>query len=163
MAISVELELTDAERTQLASILGSAPDALDDAIASFATAALEEYARMFLGQRVFTRGSDAREFRLLLLIKHAFANRFPDDQRISDFFQTTLQLVHLHLCLFDAAFGAPDDGPRFLGITDETLNIVTRLVGFSGGKMLVCLISIPACNVDVEFRLFFAPRFGSCD
>ena len=45
---------------------------------------------MFLGQRVFTRGSDAREFRLLLLIKHAFANRFPDDQRISDLFQTTL-------------------------------------------------------------------------
>jgi hypothetical protein len=45
---------------------------------------------MFLGQRVFTRGSDAREFRLLLLIKHAFENRFPDDQRISDLFQTTL-------------------------------------------------------------------------
>jgi hypothetical protein len=43
-----------------------------------------------LGQRVFTRGSDAREFRLLLLIKHAFDNHFPDDQRISDLFQTTL-------------------------------------------------------------------------
>jgi hypothetical protein len=90
MAISVPVELTGDEEKQLATILGSTPAKLDDALLPFAKAALEEYIRMFLGQRVFTRGSDAREFRLLLLIKHAFDNRFPDDQRISDLFQTTL-------------------------------------------------------------------------
>jgi hypothetical protein len=90
MTISISLELTNDEQTQLAAILGTTTGELEDALAPFAKAALEEYARMFLGQRVFTRGSDAREFRLLLLIKHAFENRFPDDQRISDLFQTTL-------------------------------------------------------------------------
>lgn len=89
MAITISLDLTEDEKTQLAAILGSTPAELEDALSPFAEAALEEYARMFLGQRVFTRGSDAREFRLLLLIKHAFENRFPDDQRISDLFQTT--------------------------------------------------------------------------
>lgn len=90
MAISVSVELTTEEKKQLAAILGTTASNLDAALKPFAKAALEEYVRMFLGQRVFTRGSDAREFRLLLLIKHAFDNRFPDDQRISDLFQTTL-------------------------------------------------------------------------
>jgi hypothetical protein len=90
MPITVSLDLTDDEREQLAGILGSAVSGLEEALAPFAGAALEEYSRMILGQRVFTRGSDAREFRLLLMIKHAFDNRFPDDQRISDLFQTTL-------------------------------------------------------------------------
>ena len=90
MAISISLELTKDEQRQLAAILETTIAQLETTLAPFAQAALEEYARMFLGQRVFTRGSDAREFRLLLLIKHAFENRFPDDQRISDLFQTTL-------------------------------------------------------------------------
>lgn len=89
MAISVSLDLTNDEQAQLAAILGTTTDGLEKALAPYAQASLEEYVRMFLGQRVFTRGSDAREFRLLLLIKHAFDNRFPDDQRISDLFQTT--------------------------------------------------------------------------
>lgn len=90
MAMSVSVELSGDEKKQLAVILGTTTAKLDEALVAFAKAALEEYIRMFLGQRVFTRGSDAREFRLLLLIKHAFDNRFPDDQRISDLFQTTL-------------------------------------------------------------------------
>jgi len=90
MAISVSIELSADEKKQLAAILGTTAAKLDEALVSFGKAALEEYVRMFLGQRVFTRGSDAREFRLHLLIKHAFDNRFPDDQRISDLFQTTL-------------------------------------------------------------------------
>jgi hypothetical protein len=79
VAISVSVELTAEEKKQLAAILGTTASNLDAALKPFAKAALEEYVRMFLGQRVFTRGSDAREFRLLLLIKHAFDNRFPDD------------------------------------------------------------------------------------
>jgi hypothetical protein len=90
MAISVSVELKEDEQAQLAAILGTTVAELEGKLAPFAQAAVEEYVRMFLGQRVFTRGSDAREFRLLLLIKHAFEDRFPDDQRISDLFQTTL-------------------------------------------------------------------------
>ena len=45
---------------------------------------------MFLGQKVFTRGSDFREFRLFLLIMHAFHNEIPDEQAICDRFQTTV-------------------------------------------------------------------------
>jgi hypothetical protein len=90
VAISVSIDLTDEEKHQLAAILEIDESDLDAALEPFVAASCEEYVRMFLGQRVFTRGSDAREFRLLLLIKHAFDNRFPDDQRISDLFQTTL-------------------------------------------------------------------------
>lgn len=89
MAITVELGLADAERNQLAGILRVDPADLDDALTPFAGAAVEEYARMFIGQRVFTRGSDIREYRLFLLIKTAFENRIPDEQRVSDLFQTT--------------------------------------------------------------------------
>jgi hypothetical protein len=44
---------------------------------------------MFLGERVFTRGSDIREYRLLLLIKHANGGEIPDDAYVSALFQTT--------------------------------------------------------------------------
>jgi hypothetical protein len=90
VAISVSIDLTPEEKQQLATILGATEANLETVLKPYVAAASEEYVRMFLGQRVFTRGSDAREFRLLLLIKHAFKNRFPDDQRISDLFQTTL-------------------------------------------------------------------------
>ena len=56
MPISVSLELTDDEKTQLASILGTTSDGLEEALAPYAQASLDEYVRMFLGQRVFTRG-----------------------------------------------------------------------------------------------------------
>lgn len=45
---------------------------------------------MFLGQRVFTRGSDVREYRLALLIRTAFNNAIPDEQTVCDLFQCTL-------------------------------------------------------------------------
>ncbi len=90
MPVPVSIDLSAKEKQQLASILDTTIDELETSLKPYAEAALEEYVRMFLGQRVFTRGSDAREFRLLLLIKRAFNNRFPDDQRISDLFQTTL-------------------------------------------------------------------------
>jgi len=44
---------------------------------------------MFIGQRVFTRGADIQEYRLFLLIKEPFGNQIPDEQRVSDLFQTT--------------------------------------------------------------------------
>src|SRR5712691_6911431 len=90
MPISVSLSLTDEEKNQLAAILGCDLAGLDNVLSAYGSAALEEYARMFLGQRVFTRGSDIREYRVFLLIRHAFGNRFPNDQKLCDLFQTRL-------------------------------------------------------------------------
>jgi len=44
---------------------------------------------MILGQKVFTRIQDIKGYRLYLLIKEVFNNRIPDDQKITDLFQTT--------------------------------------------------------------------------
>jgi len=44
---------------------------------------------MFLGQRVFNRGSDIREYRLYLLIKHAFSQKIPSEQEVCKLFQCT--------------------------------------------------------------------------
>lgn len=89
MPISVDLDLSNDERAQLAGIIHSDPAKLDESLAAFGAAALEEYVRMFIGQRVLTRGADIREYRLFLLIKGPFANQIPDEQRVSDLFQTT--------------------------------------------------------------------------
>ena len=52
-------------------------------------ASAEELSEMFLGRRVFTRGQDMREYRLVLLIKHVFQGELPSEQRVSALFQTT--------------------------------------------------------------------------
>lgn len=88
--IKASLAIGVDEKLQLAEILGCDRANLDRALAPFATAALEELARMFLGQKVFTRGSDMREYRLFLLIRHAFGNRVPTEQQVCELFQTTL-------------------------------------------------------------------------
>lgn len=87
--VNVELEMAPAERRQLAGILGIDEAQLDEGLGAYGTAALIEYTRMFLGQKVFTRGSDIREYRLFLLTREAFGNRIPDEQKVSDLFQTT--------------------------------------------------------------------------
>lgn len=83
------MELTPAERAQLAAAFGCFPDEVDERLVPFCAAAIEEYVRMMLGQRVFTRGSDVREYRLLLLIKHVFDGFLPSERTISALFQTT--------------------------------------------------------------------------
>src|ERR1039458_7388469 len=87
MTISVTPHLTSVERDQLAQILACEVSELDQVLSSYGSAALEEYVRMILGQRVFTRGSDILEHRLLLLVKEAFGGRIPDEQRVSALFQ----------------------------------------------------------------------------
>jgi hypothetical protein len=89
MNIEFEVQLSDEEQEQLSEIIGCDVDDLSDTLSSYCSAAAEEYVRMFLGQRVFTRGADFREYRLFLLIKHVFDNRIPGEQTISDLFQTT--------------------------------------------------------------------------
>lgn len=89
MAITIELALSADEKAQLAGILHCQPDQVDDVLTPYARAAVEEYTRMFIGQRVFTRGADMHLYRLFLLIKEPFQNKIPDEQRVSDLFQTT--------------------------------------------------------------------------
>lgn len=83
------MKLTDAEKRQLSQILDCEAAGLEDSLQAYSEAATEEYVRMILGQRVFTRGQDVREYRLYLLIRHVFGGRLPTEQKISDLFQTT--------------------------------------------------------------------------
>jgi hypothetical protein len=89
MPVTFNLDLTAEERGRLAGIIQCDPAQLDNAFASYATAAAREYAEMFLGQHVATRGADILQHRLFLLIRAAFGNQIPDEQRVSNLFQTT--------------------------------------------------------------------------
>lgn len=83
-----QFEIPESDRQQLASVLRCPADDLDANLLPYFAAAQEEYLQMFLGRRVFTRGSDLREYRLLLLIKTAW-KRIPSEAEVSALFQTT--------------------------------------------------------------------------
>ncbi len=87
MKIEIDVPLNAEETKQLAGILGVKANELGKALQPFAKSATDEYVRMFLGQRVFTRGRDALEFRLFLLIRGAFGNKIPDEKRVCALFQ----------------------------------------------------------------------------
>jgi len=89
MNIETKIELSPEEEKTLQGILHCDNKKLKQYINKFASASIEEYCRMILGQKVFTRFNDIREYRLFLIIKEVFNNRIPDDQIISDLFQTT--------------------------------------------------------------------------
>lgn len=89
MDVHCTIELSSDDERELADILGCAPEELADELSSYATAALREHVAMFLGQRVFTRGSDLLEYRLLLLIEYAFEGRVPEVQEVCNLFQLT--------------------------------------------------------------------------
>lgn len=83
------MKLTDPEKSQLAAIFECDESQVEEHVRRYGNAATEEYVRMVLGQRVFTRGSDMREYRLLLLIEHVFDGKVPSEGQISALFQTT--------------------------------------------------------------------------
>lgn len=89
MDITATIDLEEQEEARLARIVECERDELPAVLAPYATAALAEYIRMFLGERVYTRGSDIREYRLLLLIKHVLDGAVPDDSYVSALFQTS--------------------------------------------------------------------------
>lgn len=89
MDIVTKIDLTLEEEIALKGILHCDDEQLKECLNKFAAASIEEYCRMILGQKVFTRFNDIREYRLFLIIKEVFNNRIPDDQIISDLFQTT--------------------------------------------------------------------------
>jgi hypothetical protein len=89
LTIQAAIELSPTEAQELSSILECSEDRLEEYLQPFASAALAEVVPMFLGQKVFTRGSDLLEHRLLVLILTAFDGRIPDEQKVSKLFQTT--------------------------------------------------------------------------
>ena len=89
MQITATITLTATETQDLAKILGCAKTALQQSLEVYASAALEEYVTLFLGQKVFRRGADQQEYRLFLLIERALANEIPDEETVCRLFQTT--------------------------------------------------------------------------
>jgi hypothetical protein len=89
MQINAQLDLNEGNCVELAKILGCPREELETKIAPFASAATQEYVSMFLGQKVFSRGSDISEFRLLLLITKALGNHIPDEATVCRLFQIT--------------------------------------------------------------------------
>jgi hypothetical protein len=87
--ITVRFPLNQAEKQQLAQILGCSVQELRGKLEEIGVAALSEYTEMFLGRKVFTRGSDMREFRLFSLIKRRYNDRLPTEDEVSALFQTT--------------------------------------------------------------------------
>ena len=77
------------DRKQLAASVGCSMDDLSERLKKFDAAAREEYLTMILGQRVFTRGQDMREWRLVLIIRHVFGGELPSEKVISNLFQTS--------------------------------------------------------------------------
>jgi predicted transcriptional regulator len=89
MDVIATVALSDSEKRDLSQILGCSQANLADALAVHASAALSEYITMFLGQRVFRRGTDLQEYRLLLLIEKAFGGNIPAEEDVCRLFQTT--------------------------------------------------------------------------
>lgn len=87
--IEFSMPVSNDESDLLCSILKIQKNDLSDHLSLIAIAALEEYLKMITGQKVFTRGSDMLNYRLLLIIKHYYGGRIPDEQQISGLFQTT--------------------------------------------------------------------------
>ena len=90
METTCVIDLNNDEITQISGILKSSKKELPSKLMPYAKSALEEYLRMILGQKIFTRGSDFQEYRLFLLIKYVFNNEIPNEQSICDLFQTTV-------------------------------------------------------------------------
>jgi hypothetical protein len=89
MDVTGTINLSDEEQSELAQILGCNDANLQEELGKYASAALQEYTSMFLGKKVFKRGTDILEYRLFLLIDEAFENKVPDEQDVCKLFQST--------------------------------------------------------------------------
>lgn len=89
MKIKFDITFNKTESDLLKSILHCTDTELNDRLNKVARASYEEYRKMILGQKVFTRGKDIIEFRLFIFIKYFFDGKIPEEQKICDLFQVT--------------------------------------------------------------------------
>lgn len=89
MNLNFDVNILDEEQSLLQEIFECNEGELATKIEHLSKASVEEYLRMMLGQKVFTRGQDIKEYRLYLLIKYLFEGNIPDEQMITTLFQTT--------------------------------------------------------------------------
>lgn len=89
MNLAITIDLSAERKKRLARALECKETELATVLQNYAVAALEEHLSMYEGDKVFTRGSDIHEYRLLLLIKHVFEGRIPDEGAVSRLFQLT--------------------------------------------------------------------------
>lgn len=90
ITISFDIELSPGDTTLLTTILNCEGSELNQKLNTIGSASFEEYIKMVLGQKVFTRGRDMLDYRLFVIIKHLFAGKIPDEQEICGLFQTTI-------------------------------------------------------------------------
>jgi hypothetical protein len=90
MEVTIKLEIDETVINHLCGSLGiSDPKQLEEVISKYAQAATIEYHDMFLGRKVFRRGSDIMEYRLVLLTETLFGGRIPDESKVCNLFQMT--------------------------------------------------------------------------
>lgn len=89
MDVTAIINISEQDQEELAQILGCDRANLEEELQKYASAAIQEYVSMFLGQKVFKRGTDILEYRLFLLIEEAFENKVPDEQDVCKLFQST--------------------------------------------------------------------------
>lgn len=90
MQIQFDIVIDPADEAKLLAMLGGNAAGLPAKVSNHAKAALTEYLECYLGRRAFSRGGDILEYRLSLLVKHAFGGKIPTAAQVSDLFQTTL-------------------------------------------------------------------------
>ncbi|WP_434775076.1 hypothetical protein [Pseudomonas oryzihabitans] len=90
MEFEIEINLTEADKAEISAIIGCNTEELNKSLSPFFKASILEYLAMFRGLKVFKRGSDINEYRLLLLIENAFGGTIPDERTVSNLFQTNL-------------------------------------------------------------------------
>lgn len=88
MTVNLDVDVDDATIEHLKAHFSLQDD--DDVramVQAHVNAALAEYHDLFCGRKVFRRGSDLLEYRLVLLIKHQFEGTIPDEHTVSGMFQ----------------------------------------------------------------------------
>ena len=90
---NVKVEISEEMVTTLSEIVNCDVDELNEELTKIATAATEEYIKMMLGEKVFTRGSDIREYRLYLLILKYFEGNILMKAQFQDYSKLLIQRV----------------------------------------------------------------------
>lgn len=88
--LNFSVDVNDQELDLLKKILKTTDfGKLEKQIENYAKASIQEYIKLFVGQKVFNRGSDFKEYRLFLIIQNALDNEIPDEEFVSALFQLT--------------------------------------------------------------------------